>query len=317
VRENRRHQRCAVGHRQRVLLLIAATVVSTFCAPLTTASAQGRTQVIILGTGTPIPDPERAGPSVAVIVDSVAYLFDAGTGVVRRAAAAARTGIPALQAARLGMLFLTHLHSDHTMGLSDVLFTPWIQGRTTRLELFGPPGTERLLNGIIDGNAEDIAERLASAGAPAADAFRANLHVVREGTVHVDERVTIRAFAVPHSAWKHAFGYRIQTPDKVIVISGDARAGPAIARECNGCDILVHEVYSDAGFATIPAARQPYHAQAHTSATQLGDIAAAARPGMLVLYHQLYFGAADSTLVAEVRSRFRGRIVSAKDLDRF
>jgi ribonuclease Z len=279
--------------------------------------AQSRTQVVILGTGTPIPDPERSGPGIAIVVDSVAYLFDAGTGIVRRAAAAARTGIVALQPPRLAMLFLTHLHSDHTMGLNDVLFTPWIQGRKSRLELFGPPGTERLLNGIIDGNTEDIAERLASAGGPAADGFRANVHIVREGTVHTDERVTIRAFAVPHSAWKHAFGYRIQTPDKVIVISGDARANDAIARECNGCDVLVHEVYSDAGFATIPAARQPYHAQAHTSATQLGDIAAAARPRTLVLYHQLYFGASDSTLVAEVRSRFRGRVVSAKDLDRF
>jgi ribonuclease BN (tRNA processing enzyme) len=79
----------------------------------------------------------------------------------------------------------------------------------------------------------------------------------------------------------------------------------------------VHEVYSDAGFATIPAARQPYHAQAHTSATQLGDIATAARPGLLVLYHQLYFGASDDALVREVQSRFGGRVVSAKDLDRF
>jgi ribonuclease BN (tRNA processing enzyme) len=292
-----------------------ALVASAVLASAT--GAQSRTQVLILGTGTPIPDPERSGPGVAIVVDSVAYLFDAGTGIVRRAAAAARTGIVALQPPRLSMLFLTHLHSDHTMGLNDVLFTPWIQGRTSRLELFGPPGTERLLNGIIDGNIEDIAERLASAGGPAADGFRANVHIVREGTIHTDERVTIRAFAVPHSAWKHAFGYRIQTPDKVIVISGDARANGAIARECNGCDVLVHEVYSDTGFATIPAARQPYHAQAHTSATQLGDIATSARPGVLVLYHQLFFGASDSTLVAEVRSRFRGRVVSAKDLDRF
>ncbi len=101
------------------------------------------------------------------------------------------------------------------------------------------------------------------------------------------------------------------------MISGDARANPAIARECHGCDILVHEVYSDSGFTTIPPARQPYHAQAHTSATQLGDIATAAHPGLLVLVHQLYFGASDSTLVAEVRSRFSGRVVSAKDLDSF
>jgi ribonuclease BN (tRNA processing enzyme) len=289
------------------MLLSAATLV-----------AQSRTQLIVLGSGTPIPDPERSGPAVAIVVDSVAYLFDAGTGVVRRAAAAAaRYGMPALQAPRLGRLFLTHLHSDHTMGLNDVMFTPWIQNRRTPLELYGPRGTARLAKSIVDGNREDIAERLASAGGPAPGGYRATVHEIREGVVYEDERVSIRAFAVPHSAWKHAFGYRIRTPDRVIVISGDARSNDAIARECNGCDILVHEVYSDAGFATIPAARQPYHAQAHTSATQLGDIATAARPALLVLYHQLYFGASDDTLLREVQSRFAGRVVSAKDLDRF
>jgi ribonuclease BN (tRNA processing enzyme) len=92
----------------------------------------------MLGTGTPIPDPERSGPGVAIVVDSVAYLFDAGSGIMRRAAAAARTGLPALQAQRIRHVFLTHLHSDHTLGLNDVLFTPWIQGRRDPLELYGP-----------------------------------------------------------------------------------------------------------------------------------------------------------------------------------
>ncbi len=305
-------------HRMTLRSALPATLgLLATCALPPGASAQSRTQVVVLGTGTPIPDPERTGAGVAIVVDSVAYLFDAGTGIVRRAAAAARAGVTGLQPQRLGMLFLTHLHSDHTLGLNDVLFTPWIQGRKAPLELYGPPGTQRLLDGIVDGNAEDIRERLASSGGPPADGFRANVHEISEGTIFTDTRVTIRAFAVPHAGWKHAFAYRIQTPDKVIVISGDARANPAIARECNGCDLLVHEVYSDTGFTTIPAARKIYHANAHTSATQLGDIATAARPALLVLYHQLFFGASDSTLIAEVRSRFRGRVVSAKDLDRF
>lgn len=303
--------------RRRAALLMTVAVGSLAGTRALAQPAPPRTQVIILGSGTPIPDPERSGPAVAIVVDSVAYLFDAGSGIVRRGAAAARTGVTALQAPRLGMVFLTHLHSDHTMGLNDVMFTPWIQGRKSRLELYGPQGTTRLVRGILDGNAEDIRERINSAGGPDRDAYRVNVHEIAEGTVFSDARVTVRAFAVPHSAWKHAFGYRIQTPDKVIVISGDARATPAIARECNGCDLLIHEVYSDSGFATIPAARQPYHAQAHTSATQLGEIATAARPRMLVLYHQLYFGASDETLLREVRARFNGRVVSAKDLDRF
>lgn len=300
----------------RLLLALALAVPPAVGFAVATPQPS-RTTIVMLGSGTPIPDPERSGPAVAIVVDSTAYLFDAGTGIVRRAAAAARDGVSGLRVPRLGHVFLTHLHSDHTMGLNDVIFTPWIQGRVAPLEVYGPPGTPRLVTGILDGNDEDIRERLASAGGPSADGWKANVHEITEGLVFEDARITVRAFNVPHAGWKHAFGYRITTPDRTIVISGDARANPAIARECNGCDVLIHEVYSDSGFRTIPVARQSYHAQAHTSATQLGAIATAARPRLLVLYHQLFFGSTDEQLLNEVRSTFAGRVVSAKDLQRF
>lgn len=300
----------------RSVLFVAAAIFA-MANSVRVSAQKSRTTVVMLGSGTPIPDPDRSGPSVAIVVDSTAYLFDAGAGVMRRAAAASRDGVPGLRAPQVGHVFLTHLHSDHTMGLNDVIFTPWIQGRVLPLELYGPPGTKRLVNGILDGNYEDIQERLNSAGGPAKEGWKANVHEIAEGEVFKDARITVRAFEVPHSAWKHAFGYRIKTPDKVIVISGDARMNPAIARECNGCDVLVHEVYSNSGFLTIPKARQPYHAQAHTSATQLGAIATAARPKLLVLYHQLYFGATDAKLLEEVRSTFKGTVVSARDLGRY
>lgn len=303
---------------KRVALLCFGVVWSAVPSiPAVAAAQTPRTSVIVLGSGTPIPDPERSGPAVAVVVDSVAYLFDAGSGVVRRAAAMANQGVVALQAPRISRLFLTHLHSDHTLGLNDVLFTPWIQGRKVPLDLYGPPGTARLVQGIVDGNSEDIAERLAASGGPADGAYRATVHEITPGIVYKDERITVRAFAVPHGGWKHAFGYRIDTPDRSIVISGDARANDVVERECNGCDVLIHEVYSDAGFRTVPPVRQLYHAQAHTSASQLGDIATRARPKLLVLYHQLFFNATEDQLLAEVRARFSGRVVSAHDLDRF
>ncbi|CAN5151993.1 MBL fold metallo-hydrolase [soil metagenome] len=292
------------------------------------ATAQaGRTQIVMLGTGTPIPDPDRSGPAVAIVVDSVAYLFDAGTGVVRRASAAGRNGVKAFAprgtstqssgqpSPRFYRVFLTHLHSDHTLGLADVIFTPWIQGRAAPLDIYGPPGTKRLVAGILDGNAEDIAERINSSGGPSRDGWKTVVHEIETGIVFKDARITVRAFAVPHAGWKYAFGYRIETPDRVIVLSGDSRADSQTANECNACDVLIHEVYSDAGFATLPAIRQAYHAQAHTSATQLGDIATRARPALLILYHQLFFGSSDETLLSEVRSRFSGRVVSARDLD--
>ena len=279
----------------------------------------------MLGTGTPIPDPERVGSGVAIVVDSVAYLFDAGAGIVRRAAAAGGTGIkafapshPSGQASpKFDRVFLTHLHSDHTLGLADVIFTPWIQGRVTPLDVYGPPGTARMVNGILDAYADDIQERLHSSGGPPVNGWKATAHEISEGVVFSDSRISVKAFAVPHADWKYSFGYRIQTPDRTIVLSGDDRPNDAIARQCNGCDVLIHEVYSDAGFATLPATRKVYHSRAHTSATQLGNIATIAKPKLLVLYHQLFFGSSDETLLKEVRSRFSGRVVSAKDLDVF
>ena len=301
-----------------VVSLVASAAISVIPTPVSLhAQSGGRTTVVMLGTGTPIPDPDRFGPAVAIVVDSVAYLFDAGSGVMRRAAAASRDGVPGLRASQISYLFLTHLHSDHTMGVNDVIFTPWIQGRQLPLELYGPPGTGVLVDGILSGNVEDIQQRVATSGGPSVNGWKANVHEITEGEVYRDERVVIRAFEVPHTAWRHAFGYKITTPDKVIVISGDARANPAIARECNGCDILIHEVYSDSGFTTIPAERKKYHAQAHTSATQLGMIATAARPKRLILYHQLFFGASDEQLLREVRSKFNGLVTSAKDLERY
>jgi ribonuclease BN (tRNA processing enzyme) len=286
-------------------------------------SQEPRTQIVMLGTGTPIPDPERAGQGIAIVVDSVAYLFDAGVGIVRRAAAAGKLGVKpfaprtpnAQPAPRFDRVFLTHLHSDHTLGLADVIFTPWIQGRTTPLDVYGPPGTGTLVTGILAGNREDIAERLAASGGPPLNGWKAVVHEIAAGEVYRDSRVVVTAFTVPHADWKHAFGYKIQTPDRVIVISGDTRPSSAIAKQCQGCDVLIHEVYSDSGFSTVPAPRKIYHARAHTSATQVGDIATQAKPRLLILNHQLFFGASDEKLIEEVRSRFNGRIVSAKDLD--
>lgn len=286
-------------------------------APLLLGAQSPRTKIVMLGTGTPIPDPDRQGPSLVIVVDSTPYFFDAGTGVVRRAAAAQRAGVAGLRMPQLQHLFITHLHSDHTLGLADLLFTPWIQGRTAPLEVFGPPGTTRMVTSTLSAFDEDIHERIASSAGPSAIGWKANVHEIAEGVVYKDSLVTVRAFAVPHSAWKYAFGYRIDTPDRSIVISGDTRPSAAIAAACNGCDVLIHEVYSDSGFANVPPARQKYHAQAHTSATQLGTIATSAKPKLLILTHILFFGASEDRVLAEVRSTFKGSVVLPRDLQIF
>ena len=99
--------------------------------------------MVLLGTGTPNADPDRSGPAVAVVTGGRAYLVDCGAGVVRRAAAAARKGIPALAAEKLDIVFITHLHSDHTLGLIDLILTPWVLERRHRSRCTARPACAR------------------------------------------------------------------------------------------------------------------------------------------------------------------------------
>jgi len=306
-------------------LALAAALVQTpaMAASVDNPTATSRTQVVMLGTGTPIPDPDRSGPAVAVVVDDVAYLFDAGAGVVRRAAAAGRAGVKAFAPERPGgqpnprfqAIFITHLHSDHTLGLADAIFTPWIQGRAAPVDVHGPPGLARLLKSIGDGYADDIHVRTTDPGGPSPDGWRAVAHEVGPGVVYRDDRITVRAFAVQHVEGLHAYGYRIDTPDRSIVISGDTRQSDAVIAACNGCDLLIHEVLSDTAFRAYPPERQPYHAAAHTLATQVGEVATRARAKRLVLTHVIANGASDAVVLGEVRSAFKGPVVLAHDLD--
>jgi ribonuclease BN (tRNA processing enzyme) len=271
----------------------------------------------MLGTGTPNPDPERSGPAVAVVTGGRAYLVDAGPGIVRRAAAAAQRGIPELAADRLSIVFVTHLHSDHTVGLPDLMLTPWVLERRVPLEVYGPPGIQAMTDHLLAAYAEDIRIRLEGLEPDKHDGYRVNAHEIVAGEVYRDSNVTVTAFEVPHANWTHAFGYRFDARDRVIVISGDTRPSEAVARACSGCDVLVHEVYSVKGFKSRPKEWQRYHADAHTSSEQLAGIATWARPKLLVLYHQLFWGATDEELVREVKKGYAGAVVSAHDLDVF
>ena len=276
------------------------------------------TRLVMLGTGTPNPDPNRSGPAVAVVVRDTPYLFDAGTGVVRRAAAAAAKGVSGLAVTKLSRVFLTHLHSDHTIGLPDLMTTPWILGRAVPLSVLGPPGTKAMVAKLAEAYSADRQMRRFGGEPSVPNGYEARGRDVAPGVVYRDSNVTITAFRVKHGSWRDAYGYRVQTPDRVIVISGDTRASDAIVTACNGCDILVHEVYSAKALESRPAAWQAYHSKFHTAGTDLGKIAAAARPRLLVLYHQLNWGARDdSELLDEVRATFKGRVVSANDLDVF
>ncbi|MFQ5690091.1 MAG: MBL fold metallo-hydrolase [Gemmatimonadota bacterium] len=276
------------------------------------------THLVLLGTGTPNSDPDRWGPAVAVVVDGRAYLVDAGVGVVRRAAAAARLGFEGLQDSRLDIAFITHLHSDHTLGLPDLILSPWVEGRDHPLRLYGPPGVSAMAQRILEAYGEDIGVRVQGPQPANSEGFKVDAHVIKPGVVYQDERVKVTAFLVPHDVWDYAFGYRFDTAEQSIVLSGDTAPSDSVVAACDGCDILVHEVYSDEGFARRSPAWQRYHLGAHTSATKLGELAARAHPGLLVLYHQLLWGSAPDEVLREIRQGgYEGPLAYGHDLDIF
>ncbi len=279
----------------------------------------GTTRVVLLGTGTPNANPDRGGPALAVVVDGVAYLVDAGPGVVRNAARAAREhGIEALRAERLGHVFLTHLHSDHSTGLADLILGPWVLGRTDPLVLVGPSGTRDLAGHLRAAYRQDVEIRRDGLEPANATGYETEVRELSgdEMIAHEDQRIRVTAFRVPHGGWTNAYGYRFETADRTVVVSGDTGPAPELMiRMCDRCDLLIHEVYARAGWERREPEWQAYHAAFHTSGPELGRIAAAARPGRLILNHQLLWGATPEQLLAEVAGQWGGPISYGNDLD--
>lgn len=273
------------------------------------------TRVVLLGSGTPNPTPDRMGPALAVTVGDGAYLVDAGTGLVRRAEEARRLGLAALAPKNLKTAFLTHLHSDHALGLADLILTPWIDGRSEPLKLYGPPGTKAMAMHLLDAYIQDINIRIKGSQPQNATGWRVNASETSGGFVFKDRRVSVEAFRVCHGEMRDSFGYRFTTPSRVIVVSGDTTYCPVVAEMARGADVLVHEVYSNAGFKHLPDDWKAYHKAHHTSARDVARIARAAQPKLLVLYHQLSWGsAAIEGILDEVKADYDGEVVYGRDL---
>jgi ribonuclease BN (tRNA processing enzyme) len=220
-----------------------------------------------------------------------------------------------LEMPALKRVFITHLHSDHTVGLPDLMLSPWVLERKDPLAVMGPPGIAKMVSHLSEAYAEDIEIRLHGLEPSNKTGYRAAAEDVTPGVVYRGDGMTVTAFAVPHGNWTHAYGYTFETDERRVVVSGDAMASDETVSQCNGCDVLVHEVYSAEAFKTRPPEWQNYHSHFHTSTRELAELATRARPKLLLLYHQLYWGKNDVDLVREVkRAGYKGRVLSAKDL---
>jgi ribonuclease Z len=296
-----------------IALLLWLIALSPLSAQQPTGRAT-RTQVVLLGTGTPRPDPQHSGPATAIVVNGTSYLVDAGPGIVRRAAAAAATmGIAALSMEKLQTLFITHLHSDHTVGLPDLIFTPWVQGRHAPLRVFGPGGTEDMTRHILLAWQADIDIRTKGLERRETSGVELQAHDIKPGVVYQDPNVRVTAFRNAHGEWPETFGYKFQTADRTIVISGDTNPSAGVVEACQKCDVLIHEAYSE----NYQPADLPnwieYRSKYHTTTKQLAEIANKTQPALLILYHR-GLGSAEEYVV-EVHRTYPGRVVAGEDLD--
>jgi ribonuclease BN (tRNA processing enzyme) len=299
-----------------ILFMVWIVVFLSGSAQSQTMARATRTQVVLLGTGAPRPLPDRSGPSTAIVVDDTPYLVDFGPGVVRRAAAAFEKGVRGLSVERLETAFVTHLHSDHTVGYPDLIFTPWVVGRKRPLHVYGPRGIASMTDHVLRAWQEDIDIRTKGKEGKWPLAVRA--HEVEPGVVYQDDRVTVTAIPVRHGDWRQAYGYAFKTPDRTVVISGDASPSPALIDACRSCDILIHEAYASNAVAPMPNWTE-YRAVYHTSTRELAEIAKKTQPGLLIVYHLSQRGPngliPEAQYLQEIEETYKGKVVIGHDLE--
>ncbi len=288
-------------------------------------------QLVLLGTGTPNACIHASGPSCAVIVDEQAYIVDFGPGVVRQAAKAYHNGIDALRPDKLTIAFCTHLHSDHTAGLSDLILTPWVLEREKPLQLYGPMGMQKMTDHILAAYQEDIQFRLHGFEKANPTGYKVDVTEITDGLIYEDDQVKVETFQVSHGTLP-TYGYRFTHHNQTIVISGDTSPTSNILKYANHCDILLHEVEYTAGLQARTPKWQKYHQEVHTLSTDLAKIAQQTQPSLIVTTHRIYhMNMQDNSfdVLSEVQKRdnlilqeikdagYHGNVINGKDLDVF
>ncbi len=282
------------------------------------STSYGDTKLIILGSGTPNPDPQRYGSGYAIVVNESAYIVDFGPGIVRRISAMSPTWggeFPSMELKKINIAFLTHIHSDHSGALADLILTPWIMGRDVPLKLYGPPGLDAMSKNITEAYIDDINYRLYGSQPANKLGYTTLVNEISEdGVIYKDKNVKVIAFKNAHGDFKNSFGFLFITKDKKILLSGDTAVSENLKKYGKDLDILVHEVFSSETFVNKTKDWQIYHQAHHTSSIDLGIIANELKPKKLVLSHILFWGASDESLLSDVKKNFNGKTIIAKDL---
>jgi ribonuclease Z len=258
----------------------------------------GALHVILCGTGSPLPDPERAGPCTAVIAGGGLYLVDVGPGSWEN------VQLWRLPRAHLAGVLLTHFHSDHIGDLGEVVMQSWVGGRAVPLTIYGPPGVEDVVDGFRRAYAFDTKYRIAHHGESAmppagAETVAVTVSVPAPGqstVVFEKNGLRVTAFSVDHRPVVPAFGYRFDYAGRSVVISGDTGPSDSLVQNAKGADLLVHEALAAHMIERIREIAQRRDAKRwaklmgdiqtyHTTPSQAADIARQAGVSMLVLTH--------------------------------
>jgi ribonuclease BN (tRNA processing enzyme) len=303
---------------RREAIVAAGGLAAAALCPVSASEQATKTRLILLGTGGgPRPRKSSSAAAQVILVNDTPYVVDCGDGVARQLVIA---GVPL---ARLRHIFITHHHSDHNADYGNLIWLAWTAGLRTRVDAWGPPPLERMTRLFFEMNAADIDTRIADEGrVPIVPLVHA--HELKEaGTVMKDEHVTVTAALVHHPPVVPAFGYRFDTWDRSIVISGDTAPSDNLIKLARGADVLVHDVLYAPGVdrlvAGVPNATRLKQSimSHHTTAEDAGRVAQAAGVKTLVLSHFVPPedpAVTDQMWIDAARRHFRGAIIVGKDL---
>jgi ribonuclease BN (tRNA processing enzyme) len=274
-----------------------------------------RTRLVLLGTkGGPSPSLAAAEPANLLVVDGEPYLIDCGYGTILQLLKAGYS------AAQLRAVFVTHHHFDHNADLGSVVMTAWLGGLNRSLGIVAPTPVKSIVASALAYSEPDMRFRMREEGRKPLAPLLDITEIAAPGVVYQDARVKVSALLVDHWTVKPALAFRFETPDRVIVFSGDTAYDPALADFAKGADILVHEALLLSALGTGGAKGAPtmreHLLRSHTATADVGRIAAAAGVKTLVLTHLVpdRLDIAASAWMAGVREHFQGEVVVGHDL---
>ena len=269
-------------------------------------------EITLLGTGSPLVDPLRAGPATLVRAGGRTFLFDCGRGVLMRAAAAGA------QANQLTALVVTHLHSDHITDLNDVLTSRWITTfAPSPLQIIGPVGTAAVVSGTLATLSQDIGYRIAHHDDLTWEP-EPTVDEVTHGVVFDDGTVRILAAPTDHRPVEPSIGYRLEHAGQAVVIAGDTVPCAGLDELCAGADALVHTVIRADQVRAIPMPRLQDILDYHSSVEQAAQTATRGGVGTLVLTHYVppMAPGAEDEWRALAAAHFAGDVELGDDLHR-